>query len=117
MADELVPRMAAPGFIAGMEAAGKAVGEATPEAVSAPALVMWGRKDRIVPLSSGRRLADAIPHARLVVLDDVAHCPMIEKPAETAALIAEFARDPKVTSQLDSRIPQWDTASGGEQSG
>lgn len=117
LAGELVPRMAAPGFIAGMQAAGRAVGEATPEAVSAPALVLWGRKDRIVPLSSGRQLAAAIPDARLVVLDDVAHCAMLEKPTETAALIAEFVRDPKGRSQLNSRIPQWDTASGGEKSG
>src|SRR5262249_41298689 len=93
LADEVVPRMAAPGFIAGMEAAGKAVAEATPEAVRCPALVLWGSADRIVPLSSGRQLAEAIPHARLVVLDDVAHCAMLEKPVETATLIADFARD------------------------
>ncbi|WAJ43428.1 alpha/beta fold hydrolase [Mycobacterium sp. Aquia_216] len=94
LADELVPRMAAPGFIAGMQAAGKAVAEATPETVRGPALVLWGRDDRIVPLSSGRQLADAIPHARLVVLDDVAHCAMLEKPDETASLIADFTRNP-----------------------
>lgn len=122
LANELVPRMAAPGFIAGMQAAGKAVAKATPDAVRSPALVLWGRGDRIVPLSSGRQLADAIPHARLVVFDDVAHCAMLERPAETAALIADFARDPmadwRVTDvatdalgggndQLGQRIPQW----------
>jgi pimeloyl-ACP methyl ester carboxylesterase len=131
LANELVPRMAAPGFIAGMQAAGRAVTEATPEAVRGPALVLWGRGDRIVPLSSGRQLADAIPDARLVVLDDVAHCAMLEKPAETAALIAGFARDPMAdrdvtdpatdaleghSGQLGLRIPKWETASGGEKS-
>jgi pimeloyl-ACP methyl ester carboxylesterase len=132
LANELVPRMAAPGFIAGMVAAGKAVAEATPEAVRSPALVLWGRGDRIVPLSSGRELAEAIPHARLVVLDDVAHCAMIEKPAETAALIVDFARNPRADraatdyamdgfggsiGQHGLGIPQWETASGGEESG
>jgi pimeloyl-ACP methyl ester carboxylesterase len=132
LADELVPRMAAPGFIAGAEAAGRAVAEATPEAVRAPALVLWGRGDRIVPLSSGRQLADAIPHARLVVLDDVAHCAMLEKPAETAALIIDFALNPMADSasaesatdpldrgdgQLDLRTPTWEPASGREKSG
>lgn len=132
LANELVPLMAAPGFIAGMEAAGKAVAEATPEAVRAPALVLWGRGDRIVPLSSGRQLADAIPDGRLVVLDDVAHCAMIEKPAETAALIADFVRNPLADraatgfapdahggsiGHLDAGIPQWESASGGEKSG
>jgi pimeloyl-ACP methyl ester carboxylesterase len=132
LAHELVPRMAAPGFIAGAEAAGRAVAEATPEAVRAPALVLWGRSDRIVPLSSGRQLADAIPHARLVVLDDVAHCAMLEKPAETAALIVDFARNPMAdrasaesatdaldrgSGQLDLRTPTWEPASGREKSG
>jgi pimeloyl-ACP methyl ester carboxylesterase len=132
LADELVPRMAAPGFIAGAEAAGRAVAEATPEAVRAPALVLWGRGDRIVPLSSGRQLADNIPHARLVVLDDVAHCAMLEKPAETAALIIDFALNPMADSasaesatdpldrgdgQLDLRTPTWEPASGREKSG
>ncbi len=132
LADELVPRMAAPGFIAGMEAAGKAVAAARPEAVRAPALVLWGRKDRIVPLSSGRQLADAIPYARLAVLDDVAHCPMLEKPADTAALIVDFAGDQRTerdatasapdafgagNGEIDRRIPQREAASGGEKSG
>ncbi|BDE15739.1 alpha/beta hydrolase [Mycobacterium kiyosense] len=129
LAAELVPRMAAPGFIAGMEAAGKAVGEATPEAVRAPALVVWGRGDRIVPLSSGRQLAAAIPDAQLVVLDDVAHCAMLEKPAETAALIIDFVRDPRAgraardsatdvvdrdDSQAGARIAQWENTFGEE---
>jgi pimeloyl-ACP methyl ester carboxylesterase len=132
LANELVPRMAAPGFIAGMEAAGRAVAEATPEAVCAPTLVLWGRCDRIVPPSSGRQLADAIPHARLVGLDGVGHCAMLEKPAETAALIAGFARDPMAdfsttgsatdalggsSGQLGIRIPKWEKTFGGENSG
>lgn len=132
LANELVPRMAAPGFIAGMEAAGKAVAEATPEAVRGPALVLWGREDRIVPLSSGRALTNAIPHARLVVLDQVAHCAMLEKPTETAALIADFARNPSADHAPadpaadplgaggDERglpVSNWDTTAGGEKSG
>ena len=113
-----------------MQAAGRAVAQATPEAVRSPALVLWGRGDRIVPLSSGEQLADAIPHARLVVLDGVAHCAMLEKPTETASLIIEFADDPTADSAAaDSaadalngssgqvRISKWDTAFGGEESG
>jgi pimeloyl-ACP methyl ester carboxylesterase len=113
LASQLVPRMAAPGFIAGMEAAGKAVAEATPEAVRCPALVLWGSADRIVPLSSGRQLAEAIPHAGLVVLDDVAHCAMLEKPDETATLIADFVRD----AGLGFRMSTWQTTPEGEKSG
>ncbi len=132
LANELVPRMAAPGFIAGMQAAGKAVSQATPQAVCAPALVLWGSRDRIVPLSSGRQLAKDIPHARLVVLDGVAHCAMLEKPSETADLIAQFALNPmaehrpgeSASDALGRSIGQpglptsrWGPASGGVESG
>ncbi|BBX00041.1 hypothetical protein BST36_23580 [Mycolicibacterium moriokaense] len=94
LAQELVPRMASPGFIATMVAGFQAVNQATPQAVPSPALVVWGRQDRIVPLSVGQRLAAEIPDARLVVLDRVGHCAMIEQPIETAALIASFSHDP-----------------------
>jgi pimeloyl-ACP methyl ester carboxylesterase len=94
LAEELLPRMAAPGFIATMEAAGAAVGQVAPSAVQCPTLVVWGAKDLIVPLATGRRLADAIPDARLIVLDGVGHCAMVESPEVTAALIADFTDDP-----------------------
>lgn len=132
MANEVVPRMAAPGFIANAQSAGRAVSQATPEAVRAPALVLWGRGDRIVPLSSGRALAGAIPGARLVIFDDVGHCAMLERPTETANLIADFANDPasqrppthtvaesveKGNAALDLRTPTWQPASARERSG
>ena len=94
LAEEVLPRMTSPGFIATMEAAGAEVTKATPYAVRCPALLTWGGRDRIVPLASGRRLAAGIPDARLVVLDDVGHCPMIERSDETASLITDFTHDP-----------------------
>jgi pimeloyl-ACP methyl ester carboxylesterase len=41
--------------------------------ISVPTLVVHGIEDRIVPLSNGRLLADAIPGARLEVLEDAGH--------------------------------------------
>jgi len=92
---EIFPRMASPGFIKTMEAAAVAVGEATPERVVCPTLVVWGAKDRILLASAGRALTARIPNASFVVLSGVGHCPMIEAPAEFAALITEFAADPQ----------------------
>jgi pimeloyl-ACP methyl ester carboxylesterase len=91
----IFPRMASPGFIQTMEAAAVAVGEVTPERINHPTLVVWGVKDRILLASAGRELAARMPDASFVALDGVGHCPMIEAPAEFAALINDFAADPQ----------------------
>ena len=57
--------------------------------VAAPALVVWGREDRIVPLECGERYAKALPNARLHVIDGAGHFVEIEKPDALARLVTE----------------------------
>jgi pimeloyl-ACP methyl ester carboxylesterase len=57
--------------------------------VRAPTLVIWGRHDTWVPVRDAARFAADIPGARVAVLE-AGHMPQEERPAETAALIAEF---------------------------
>jgi len=59
-------------------------------AVRAPALVVWGADDRIVPLNCGRRYAQALPNATLEVIDACGHCVEMERPTELVRLIREF---------------------------
>ena len=35
-----------------------------------PALIVWARQDRVMPLDHGRRLAELLPQGRLVEVDD-----------------------------------------------
>ena len=58
-----------------------------------PALVLWGEEDPLMPVSLGRVLADALPHAHFHVLPSCGHLPTLEKPVECAALIGSFLRD------------------------
>ena len=60
--------------------------------VATPALVVWGREDRIVPLECGERYAKALPAARLEVLDGAGHFVEIEKPDELAKLVTRFVK-------------------------
>ncbi|WP_405228798.1 alpha/beta fold hydrolase [Lentisalinibacter sediminis] len=60
--------------------------------IGAPTLVQWGAQDEWIPPEHGRRFADDIPDARLVVYDDLAHVPMEEAPARTAQDAREFLR-------------------------
>jgi pimeloyl-ACP methyl ester carboxylesterase len=94
LALEILPRMAAPGFMQSLEAAAAAVNHVTPQSVTCPSLVVWGTNDRILPLSTGHSLAAQIPDARLVPLERVGHCPMVEASTQFNQLLADFAQDP-----------------------
>jgi pimeloyl-ACP methyl ester carboxylesterase len=60
--------------------------------INLPTLVIWGRKDGIVPLRLGRRLVRDLPNARLMVIDYCDHWPHLECPTEVIAALKEFAR-------------------------
>ena len=55
-----------------------------------PSLVLWGKEDALVPVATGRRLSDALPHAHYFALDDCGHLPTIEKPFEVTDIVAEW---------------------------
>jgi len=58
--------------------------------VTTPVLVVAGDEDATFPLEETAAMADAIPGARLVVLDGVAHLAGLENPALVNALIGDF---------------------------
>lgn len=58
--------------------------------VRAPALVIWGRADQIVPPQDGERLARDLPDARLEWIEAAGHVPHIERPDVAAGLITAF---------------------------
>ena len=57
--------------------------------VQIPTLVVWGENDRIVPISAGERIADAMPNARLEVIKGAGHLPHIEMPKQVTPLLLE----------------------------
>jgi pimeloyl-ACP methyl ester carboxylesterase len=60
--------------------------------LQAPALVVWGDDDRIVPKSAGEVYAKKLPRARLEIVGSCGHCVDMEKPEELTALIAGVVR-------------------------
>ncbi len=73
--------------------------------VRAPALVIHGQRDGIVPLRHSEEYARLIPEARLHVLDDLGHLPALESPDSVAELVAEFLRAPAQGHSTGPRIP------------
>jgi pimeloyl-ACP methyl ester carboxylesterase len=61
--------------------------------IDVPVLALWGRQDRVVPLSVGERLRDELPNTRLVVMEDCGHIPTEEKPEESVQAVLGFLRD------------------------
>lgn len=60
------------------------------EQISAPVLVVWGDRDRLVFHSGARRILDAVPSARLELLPGIGHCPQVEAPERFTELLLEF---------------------------
>ncbi|MBI4701347.1 MAG: alpha/beta fold hydrolase [Deltaproteobacteria bacterium] len=57
--------------------------------IALPALLLWGREDRVAPLGYGERLARDLRRSRLAVYPRCGHFPMIEaRAASTADLVA-----------------------------
>ncbi|KPL78978.1 hypothetical protein ADN00_03545 [Ornatilinea apprima] len=65
---------------------------ATLQGLKAPALIIAGRRDRVVSLETAEAASRMLVNGRLVVLDDAGHMPMLECPQETARAILELAR-------------------------
>jgi pimeloyl-ACP methyl ester carboxylesterase len=57
--------------------------------IACPTLVVAGEHDVAFMIESCRRIAAAVPGARLAVMDGVAHLPPLERPAEFLALLRE----------------------------
>ena len=63
--------------------------------ITSPTLVIHGAEDRYVPIANAATLAEAIPDARLRVLDDARHLVFIEKAEEVNEEIVSFLEPPK----------------------
>jgi pimeloyl-ACP methyl ester carboxylesterase len=55
-----------------------------------PALLVWCRQDKIVPLSYGARLNADLQNSNIEVIDQCGHIPQEEQPEATAQIIGNF---------------------------
>jgi pimeloyl-ACP methyl ester carboxylesterase len=60
--------------------------------LSVPTLILWGSRDRVVPLEHGAYMAQHIPGARLAIIRGAGHMPFYEKPRECNRLVLSFLR-------------------------
>jgi len=55
-----------------------------------PTLLIWGERDRLIPMAHGRDAHEALPGSALVTLDGVGHFPHVEAPLAVTDTIDDF---------------------------
>ncbi|CAF1229084.1 unnamed protein product [Rotaria sordida] len=58
--------------------------------VNCPALILWGRQDKVYAVSGAEFFCNLLPNSECVVFDDCGHFMAIDKPEETARSILTF---------------------------
>jgi pimeloyl-ACP methyl ester carboxylesterase len=68
-----------------------------------PTLILWGAKDRWVPVADAFRFQEDIKGAKLEIFENLGHDPMEENPRATAAAVAAFLAP--IPARPTSRVP------------
>jgi len=81
----------------------RAVADATGQRVDAldrihltellPTMLIWGGRDRIIPVSHAHEAAELMPDCRLEIFEDSGHFPFNNHPHRFADVVSEFMRD------------------------
>jgi pimeloyl-ACP methyl ester carboxylesterase len=66
-----------------------------------PSLIVWGRRDRIIPVSHARPTHKAMPGSRLELFDDAGHFPHLDDPLRFARVLLSFVDETK-PAKLDT---------------
>ena len=62
-------------------------------AINQPTLVVWGREDKLIPLSFGERFHQEIKASRFCVIENCGHMPHVECPEKLNAVLLQFLGD------------------------
>ena len=109
LAWEIMSGAGSPGFADALEALYRHRIRDDLERISCPTLIVWGTHDQLVPLKHAFEYEAMIEDARVVVYHDTGHLPMLERPAEFNAELAQFlasdlaARKQPATSPAQAR--------------
>ncbi|MGI8625311.1 MAG: alpha/beta fold hydrolase [Geodermatophilaceae bacterium] len=71
--------------------------------ITAPTLIIWGDKDKLVNVRNAPRLASVMPDARLLVLAGVGHTPQLEDPITSARATLALLDEARQTADSPGR--------------
>jgi pimeloyl-ACP methyl ester carboxylesterase len=64
-------------------------------AAEVPSLVIWGERDRIIPIEHGRRAHEEMPGSRFVAIPEAGHFPQLDQPRRFVEALVAFMADTK----------------------
>ncbi|MEO0831237.1 MAG: alpha/beta fold hydrolase [Pseudomonadota bacterium] len=70
--------------------------QATLRSARMPALILCGAEDTLCPVQRHEHMADLMPNARLEVVPDAGHLPVLEQPARVNRLLSAWLDEPMV---------------------
>ena len=73
------------------------------ERTAKPALVIWGREDRLWPMSMAARFSRSLPCCRVEIFEGCGHLPHEEMPQRTLDRLQAFWQDIALSGATDSR--------------
>jgi pimeloyl-ACP methyl ester carboxylesterase len=93
LAAEQVRGSGKPGFVAALDALNHYPIRDRLERIGCPTLIVWGEKDRLIPVGDAEKFERLIPDARKVVWPDTGHMAMMERPRAFNRLLEAFVRE------------------------
>jgi pimeloyl-ACP methyl ester carboxylesterase len=78
---ELIAGAGRPGLLPGLRALSEYPIRERLGEIACPTLIVWGERDRLVPVADASEFERRIPDARKVIYPDTGHLPMLERPA------------------------------------
>jgi 3-oxoadipate enol-lactonase/4-carboxymuconolactone decarboxylase len=98
---EMLLRTPAEGYAASAEAIAAADLAATTSTLQIPTLIVVADQDQATPVAAAQALNAAIAGSSLSIIENAAHIPTVEKPAEVTAALTSFL-NPAVTDYWDA---------------
>ncbi len=84
------------------------------ERVTLPTLIIWGARDTIAPLRTGKMLASLLPNARLEIIPESGHVPMLDANVQLNNIIWEAVTNPPMPT-AQSTQPVYDVKNAKEE--
>ena len=69
-----------------------------------PTMLIWGDRDRIIPLVHGRRAHESMPHSRFEVFPGAGHFPFNDDPERFVEVLADFIATTEPADMNEERI-------------
>ncbi len=69
-----------------------------------PLLIVWGGRDRIIPVDHGRRAHELVPGSRFEVFERAGHFPFLDEPTRFAATVEDWIDSTEPARPDDGRL-------------